>query len=399
MASAGESISRLLGLLYEASASRRPWADFLMELAKVTRSDAAYFLLFDMEGEARLDLSFGLELAWKQAHAARFKEHDVVMKAFLNAKADHAQLIGAGKPVDSQALEPPAHLYNDSKIASGLRRLCTAVLGNLEGMHEGGLGILRKGGRLPYGREHLLLISRLAPHVSRALNINRTLTQDQQRARSMRQLLEATDATVVSLDRQGRVVRMTPAAERLLAQRQGIGIENGHIYVARTAENTKLHELIAVAARAGIDVGLERQEPHFADTTPEPRGGLVWSATHGGAMVIARPAPHRPLAAVVTPFVPESTLALDQPVALIFFSDPEAHLSSRRSVLGMLYGLTPTECRVAELLAGGYELAAASERLNMSVETARFHLKKIYRKTGINRQPELVRLILGLPCF
>jgi len=52
---------------------------------------------------------------------------------------------------------------------------------------------------------------------------------------------------------------------------------------------------------------------------------------------------------------------------------------------------------VGDLLAAGFELVSAAERLRMSSTTARFHLKSIFRKTGLNRQVDLVRLLLSLP--
>jgi DNA-binding CsgD family transcriptional regulator len=88
---------------------------------------------------------------------------------------------------------------------------------------------------------------------------------------------------------------------------------------------------------------------------------------------------------------------MDQPAALVFFSDPGAHAGSRASVLSALYAVTPAECRLAGLLADGFELAGAAGLMKVTLETARSHLKAIFRKTGVRRQAELVRLVLGLP--
>jgi DNA-binding CsgD family transcriptional regulator len=82
---------------------------------------------------------------------------------------------------------------------------------------------------------------------------------------------------------------------------------------------------------------------------------------------------------------------------MVFLNDPDAQPASRASILRSLYGLTPVEARLADLLAQGCELAAAAERMNMATGTARFHLKAIFRKTGAARQSELVRMVAGLP--
>jgi DNA-binding CsgD family transcriptional regulator len=113
--------------------------------------------------------------------------------------------------------------------------------------------------------------------------------------------------------------------------------------------------------------------------------------------MISRQSPSRPLGVVVAPFHSYELLLGDQPAALVFFSDPDSRAASRTSVLCALYGLTPTEGRLAGLLSDGCELISAAGQLKMTVDTARFHLKSIFRKTGVSRQAELVRLVMGLP--
>jgi DNA-binding CsgD family transcriptional regulator len=49
-------------------------------------------------------------------------------------------------------------------------------------------------------------------------------------------------------------------------------------------------------------------------------------------------------------------------------------------------------------LSQGKSVDAAASAMGISVNTARAYLKRIYGKTGVRRQPELVRLLLlGLP--
>lgn len=114
-------------------------------------------------------------------------------------------------------------------------------------------------------------------------------------------------------------------------------------------------------------------------------------------MLMTRRPPRRPLQVVVTPL-----RATDLPAALlgsvlVFLCDPEAAPSSRASILRKLYGLSPTESRLVDELTAGVELQLAAKRLRLTVHTARFHLKSIFRKTAVNRQSDLVRLVLGLP--
>jgi DNA-binding CsgD family transcriptional regulator len=114
-------------------------------------------------------------------------------------------------------------------------------------------------------------------------------------------------------------------------------------------------------------------------------------------MLISRQPPRRPLQLVATPFYSSEIVLDERPAALIVLTDPDARPTSRESVLRALYELTPAECRMAGLLAAGFTIANAANSMNVSTLTARTQLKAIFRKTGTNRQAELVRLVLGLP--
>ncbi len=48
------------------------------------------------------------------------------------------------------------------------------------------------------------------------------------------------------------------------------------------------------------------------------------------------------------------------------------------------------------LLEGGATLAEASDRLRIARATASNHLRAVFRKTGTNRQSELIRLLASL---
>jgi DNA-binding CsgD family transcriptional regulator len=66
------------------------------------------------------------------------------------------------------------------------------------------------------------------------------------------------------------------------------------------------------------------------------------------------------------------------------------------SLLAELYGLTPAEVKMAELLAAGHTVASASESLGIRRETGRDRVKLILAKTETRRQSELMALLISL---
>ena len=59
--------------------------------------------------------------------------------------------------------------------------------------------------------------------------------------------------------------------------------------------------------------------------------------------------------------------------------------------------LTPAEARVVDQLLQGREMQEVANGLGITLETARFHTKRVLSKTGTRRQTELMRLMLSLP--
>lgn len=62
-----------------------------------------------------------------------------------------------------------------------------------------------------------------------------------------------------------------------------------------------------------------------------------------------------------------------------------------------LANLTEMERRVGELVAGGMSNRAVADELFLSRHTIDFHLRRIYRKLGVNNRVQLARLLLTTP--
>lgn len=65
-------------------------------------------------------------------------------------------------------------------------------------------------------------------------------------------------------------------------------------------------------------------------------------------------------------------------------------------VLQELWGLTPTEARLARALTAGQSIKAFAEAEGCSWHTVRTHLRNTLRKCGCGRQLDLVQLVQSL---
>ncbi|OSQ40947.1 chemotaxis protein CheY [Thalassospira mesophila] len=60
-----------------------------------------------------------------------------------------------------------------------------------------------------------------------------------------------------------------------------------------------------------------------------------------------------------------------------------------------VFGLTRSEARLTQKLTEGMALDQASEIIGISVQSARTYLKAIFVKTGVNRQPQLLKTVFS----
>src|SRR5690606_27489261 len=82
------------------------------------------------------------------------------------------------------------------------------------------------------------------------------------------------------------------------------------------------------------------------------------------------------------------------PAALVFVRDPERKAISRPDALKNLFGLTDAEARIASALADGLSVQDIADENGITIATARTHVKRLMAKARVNRQGELISLIL-----
>ncbi len=84
------------------------------------------------------------------------------------------------------------------------------------------------------------------------------------------------------------------------------------------------------------------------------------------------------------------------PVAIILVSDPERQRRFLVRRLQERFDLTAAEAYLAIEIVKGDGREAAAVRLGISAGTARIHLQRVFHKTGVHRQAELVRAFRDL---
>jgi DNA-binding CsgD family transcriptional regulator len=83
-------------------------------------------------------------------------------------------------------------------------------------------------------------------------------------------------------------------------------------------------------------------------------------------------------------------------MALACVTDLAPGVRAPQNELRSRFGLTFAEARVAAAVFRGLTLREAAEEFAVSLNTVRFQLARVFEKTGVTRQAELVKMMMRL---
>lgn len=115
--------------------------------------------------------------------------------------------------------------------------------------------------------------------------------------------------------------------------------------------------------------------------------------SQGKALLIPRKSGGRPM----TVFLRRVGAGEAQPASaqiVVMMLDTTLGVGATSSDLQQLFGFTPGETRLANLLMGGKSMADSCDELGICLSTGCSHLRKMFKKTKTHRQGELVALLL-----
>ena len=133
--------------------------------------------------------------------------------------------------------------------------------------------------------------------------------------------------------------------------------------------------------------------PEVVRELTDTRRAAMSKTTHI-TIAVPRPSGRRPLiVCVLNPaFLGDYSGSLVPGVPMVFWEHEEG-CGEQQVYLQRVWGLTPAECRFANLLMEGLSLVDCCGRLGICRATGAFHLKNLFRKTGTRRQIELLSLL------
>ena len=233
--------------------------------------------------------------------------------------------------------------------------------------------VLTKSFASEWEPEQVALIERLTPHLERIFAVRRALAAAGALDAALDALLANMRVGVFLLDLRGRIIETNGLARQMVMRGDALVDVDGRLDGRTSADNGRLRSAVG------------RSLPGA-------------SATPAASTLRVERAGAPPLAVQVLPLTrPAPNLAGAEVAAVVLVSDPFSQPVVDASRVADALGLTGAEARVAALLAEGRTIREIAGLVSRAEESVRWTLKRVFEKLGVNRQADLVRLVLSLP--
>ena len=220
--------------------------------------------------------------------------------------------------------------------------------------------------------DRLRLLERVLPHVHRSILIRQALAAADALGSGLAGLLDNDRIGVVQLDRGGRVLEANGPALEILRRGDGLFDRGGALDAVLPADRSRLRRLVGRALPA---------------VWGEPPGG--------GSMTVQCPSGRSRLGLHVSPVGDaEADFGGRRVAALVLLVDPARRPRIDAHRVAKTLGLTPSEGRMAALLAEGRRVSEIAAATGWSVNYVRWLVQQVYRKQGVSGQVALVRQVL-----
>lgn len=361
-------LSELIGEVYECALEPSRWNHVIGQIAAAVDASAGVVALHDLKADHGVRMfSNGFPSPILQLYGTRLSTQNPIAQA-------------AATRMEGQIDTLSTMFRDDTWERSAINRYMLRPLGlrHLLGMavlrsQQRGvwLGTFRQTRRGDFGPAEIELFQLLAPHITRVMRISDMLDLQAVAVGRLVGVLDRLSAGVFLLDSSGAVVHFNEAAQLLIEKTGLLHLLRGRLVATSPAAAQRL----AAAVQAALSDEFDAQPTQSAIALGDGALGETAVAT----ILPLRGAHASGLDAAAAVFVQHASFAPD--ISLDAF--------------GALYGLTPAELRVLRELMTASTLSEAAASLGIAYATAKTHLEKIFEKTGMSRQTELMRLVMA----
>ena len=360
---------RLLDAVYDAATDQELWRSVLTQIADLTGSQGG--ILFGQ--------SYGTSTVYFDHNGRLSEECNAVYKerhvqnpwntAMLSKPVGEVVLSDAVISLDElrhtlffdEVLRPQDVAHNTMIALATRADFCVAF------------NICRSVRQGPIREHGQALLGQLVPHMRRSIGLGFRIDGYRAMQHGEYRVLDRLSSGVVLLDRRARILYANAAARALDASQGPLQLRNTTVTTRSPSHDQRLGTLIR-AAIGGSPTG-SMSVPRLPDgqlltiVVLSVRGQDVDRFAH---------------------------LRMPDAAVLLFIVDPANRSGVPPELIRDAFDLTPAEARVALATSSGLGIPDVALQFNLSPNTIKTHLRRVFAKTGTAGQGELTRLITSI---
>ena len=373
-------LSDLVHGIYDASVHPERWNAVVEAVAaSFGSSKGLLFTPFLAPQHGGLIFPVGIDEAALQMWASSYIDKDIWAKQ-SQARGmwrDGAVLLDDKMAPRREFLASP--FYREFLSTIGIGRVCTGVVfGGTPGLPATAISIFRDAHEPAFDAADERWMKLLVAHVSRGMGLMQRLDTARLRNTSMLASFDRLKFGVALLNGNMEVLHLNQAAQSVIDRGDGIFLNAGRKLESSTAAGRSPNLSTWLAAAGNTPAA---KQGHFLeDWRAKGKGTKRQYAIQCSA--VASPSPW--------------TAREEEVRHVVFINDPAALQLPDAARLSALFWLTPAQAKVALEFSAGGTYAQVARRQRIAVDTVRSHIREIYAKTRVNREADLVRLVLSL---
>jgi DNA-binding CsgD family transcriptional regulator len=364
-----ELSEELLDSLYAAVADPAAWQEFLALLASSLGAPWAAFLVPSSTAQLAIAINVNLPQEVLRPYDEYYHKVDPWHAGFRERGG--ADWVGLGRELCPVARFDQGEFYNEWWKAIRFPARSQAGIIHTSSGIPWVLSLLRDERQTEFGEEHADYLRRLYPHLRRALSLHRKVLELKHSVAAAGGVVDALDVGLIGVDARGKICFANSLAEAELREGDLLTNRDGQLAARDETGGRALKSLL--------------------------RSASGQSGVHGSCATLTLRGETRSLHLAALPATNYGGVISGKPAVFLTLTDPDAAPGNRAQVLASIFALTPAEIRVVMLLMAGSDAPRIAEQTGATADSVRFQLKMIYRKTGVTKQSQLVRLISRLP--
>jgi DNA-binding CsgD family transcriptional regulator len=370
--------STLIPEIYQATVNADHWDYVLEKLTLLTESKSTCLYYQDKElGIANTVAQFGCPIDSILDYKRHFSELDTLFDKTSNGnEAEGVQYQMYSRDSDD-FIDIESDFYKNWLKPQGVYHLGRVQFFD-NNQHKASIAILRDKHADVWHEGDMRVINEIIPHLRRALDIHSEFSRLRVQQDALEKGLDRLVIGLILYDINGRAVYINPTARAIIKSHPALVLNNDELIIKAAKDNKNLRQTILDTARIDPDDSWKQSV----------------------AIGVNHPDVEAPLPLLVTPMhahLLTTDLDYEGAKVAVFLSDPNLEQPISVNNLVSVYKLTPSEAQVAISLANGHSIDDIATTSHHSAHTIRSQLKSTFKKTGVCRQSELIKLLLTGP--